>query len=85
MGNGRPPIEVHVGGCYAAGKRRRPRPARRSTPPPHLGRARLHALQARRPAPHPRLTARGDAGDVAARAGHGSNNSASPADILSVR
>ncbi|MFG2351833.1 DUF6233 domain-containing protein [Streptomyces phaeochromogenes] len=24
IGNGRPPIEVHVGGCYAAGKRRRP-------------------------------------------------------------
>ncbi|MCX4617284.1 DUF6233 domain-containing protein [Streptomyces mirabilis] len=23
IGNGRPPIEVHVGGCYAAGKRRR--------------------------------------------------------------
>ncbi|MGW7610490.1 DUF6233 domain-containing protein [Streptomyces sp. NPDC054766] len=22
IGNGRPPIEVHVGGCYAAGKRR---------------------------------------------------------------
>jgi hypothetical protein len=26
IGNGRPPIEVHVGGCYAAGKRRRPVP-----------------------------------------------------------
>ncbi|MER5905063.1 DUF6233 domain-containing protein [Streptomyces mirabilis] len=26
IGNGRPPIEVHVGGCYAAGKRRRPAP-----------------------------------------------------------
>ncbi|MCX4419458.1 DUF6233 domain-containing protein [Streptomyces mirabilis] len=24
--NGRPPIEVHVGGCYAAGRRRRPVP-----------------------------------------------------------
>ncbi|MFE2972355.1 DUF6233 domain-containing protein [Streptomyces sp. NPDC059340] len=23
IGNGRPPIEVHAGGCYAAGKRRR--------------------------------------------------------------
>ncbi|MFJ1975255.1 DUF6233 domain-containing protein [Streptomyces sp. NPDC087903] len=26
IGTGRPPIEVHVGGCYAAGKRRRPVP-----------------------------------------------------------
>ncbi|MCX4598103.1 DUF6233 domain-containing protein [Streptomyces sp. NBC_01549] len=26
IGNGRPPIEVHVGNCYAAGKRRRPVP-----------------------------------------------------------
>ncbi|MFF1606075.1 DUF6233 domain-containing protein [Streptomyces mirabilis] len=26
IGNGRPPIEVHVGACYAAGKRRRPVP-----------------------------------------------------------
>ncbi|MCX4425999.1 DUF6233 domain-containing protein [Streptomyces mirabilis] len=26
IGNGRPPIEVHMGGCYAAGKRRRPVP-----------------------------------------------------------
>ncbi|MGW1507286.1 DUF6233 domain-containing protein [Streptomyces mirabilis] len=26
IGNGCPPIEVHVGGCYAAGKRRRPVP-----------------------------------------------------------
>ncbi|MFF4139238.1 DUF6233 domain-containing protein [Streptomyces mirabilis] len=26
IGNGRPPTEVHVGGCYAAGKRRRPVP-----------------------------------------------------------
>ncbi|MCX4617785.1 DUF6233 domain-containing protein [Streptomyces mirabilis] len=26
IGNGRPPIEVHAGGCYAAGKRRRPVP-----------------------------------------------------------
>ncbi|MFE4631343.1 DUF6233 domain-containing protein [Streptomyces mirabilis] len=25
-GNGRPPTEVHVDGCYAAGKRRRPVP-----------------------------------------------------------
>ncbi|WAU78574.1 DUF6233 domain-containing protein (plasmid) [Streptomyces sp. Qhu-G9] len=24
IGDGRPPIEVHAGGCYAAGKRRRP-------------------------------------------------------------
>ncbi|MGI3198646.1 DUF6233 domain-containing protein [Streptomyces sp. GLT-R25] len=24
IGDGRPPAEVHVGGCYAAGKRRRP-------------------------------------------------------------
>ncbi|MGW2287070.1 DUF6233 domain-containing protein [Streptomyces phaeochromogenes] len=24
IGDGRPPVEVHVGGCYAAGKRRRP-------------------------------------------------------------
>ncbi|MCX4403954.1 hypothetical protein OG840_19910 [Streptomyces sp. NBC_01764] len=45
---------MHVGGCYAAGKRRRP--ARRSTPAPHLGRARLHPLQTRCAAPHPRLT-----------------------------
>ncbi|MER5347751.1 DUF6233 domain-containing protein [Streptomyces mirabilis] len=26
IGSGRPPIEVHMGGCYAAGKRRRPVP-----------------------------------------------------------
>ncbi|MCT9011667.1 DUF6233 domain-containing protein [Streptomyces rhizosphaerihabitans] len=26
IGTGRPPIEVHVGGCYAAGKRRCPVP-----------------------------------------------------------
>ncbi|MCX4616647.1 MULTISPECIES: DUF6233 domain-containing protein [Streptomyces] len=26
IGNGRPPIEVHVGDCYAAGKRRHPVP-----------------------------------------------------------
>ncbi|MGW1067853.1 DUF6233 domain-containing protein [Streptomyces aureus] len=26
IGNGRPPIEVHLGGCYAAGARRRPVP-----------------------------------------------------------
>ncbi|MDX3763475.1 DUF6233 domain-containing protein [Streptomyces sp. AK02-04a] len=26
IGNGRPPTEVHVGGCYAAGRRRRPVP-----------------------------------------------------------
>jgi hypothetical protein len=26
IGNGRPPTEVHVGDCYAAGKRRRPVP-----------------------------------------------------------
>ncbi|MER5908833.1 DUF6233 domain-containing protein [Streptomyces mirabilis] len=45
IGNGRPPIEVHMGGCYAAGKRRRPVP-----------RDEAHPLQARRPAPHPRLT-----------------------------
>ncbi|MFF3313002.1 DUF6233 domain-containing protein [Streptomyces sp. NPDC002952] len=24
IGDGRPPVELHVGGCYAAGKRRRP-------------------------------------------------------------
>jgi hypothetical protein len=27
IGAGRPPIEVHIGGCYAAGKRRRPVPS----------------------------------------------------------
>ncbi|MFC9645612.1 DUF6233 domain-containing protein [Streptomyces mirabilis] len=26
IGKGRPPTEVHVGGCYAGGKRRRPVP-----------------------------------------------------------
>ncbi|MEU4087327.1 DUF6233 domain-containing protein [Streptomyces aureus] len=26
IGNGRPPVEVHLGGCYAAGARRRPVP-----------------------------------------------------------
>ncbi|MFE2700122.1 DUF6233 domain-containing protein [Streptomyces mirabilis] len=34
--NGRPPIEVHVGGCYAAGKRRRPVP-RDEAPAAHSG------------------------------------------------
>ncbi|MET7889526.1 DUF6233 domain-containing protein [Streptomyces avermitilis] len=24
IGDGRPPVELHTGGCYAAGKRRRP-------------------------------------------------------------
>ncbi|MCX4404625.1 DUF6233 domain-containing protein [Streptomyces sp. NBC_00268] len=37
IGSGRPPIDVHMGGCYAAGKRRRPVPRDEhgSTSSPH--------------------------------------------------
>jgi hypothetical protein len=52
IGAGRPPMQVHAGDCYAAGKRRRPR---RSPPPAGRRPASLHALSARHPAERHRL------------------------------